>query len=140
MQHLSQFIIHHWPLWVALVILLMLVLINEWFTQKNRPKQLSTSAAVDMINHHDAVVVDLRGSELYRAGHIIDSIQATEEDFNKQKMDKYKEKPIILVCARGQQSSTLAQKLQNGNFTQPMVLAGGFSAWQAAGLPIVKGK
>jgi rhodanese-related sulfurtransferase len=55
-------------------------------------------------------------------------------------MEKYKTKPVILVCARGLQSVVVATQLRSKGFTQPMILAGGITAWQAAGLPLVKGK
>ena len=76
MEHLGQFITNHWQLWLALVIILLLIFINELLTQKKRAKELSPADAVDMINHENAVVIDLRDAELYRAGHIINAIPA----------------------------------------------------------------
>ena len=57
-----------------------------------------------MINNENALVIDLRDRESFKKGHIIDSINATAEDFEQPKMNKYKNKTIILVCARGLQS------------------------------------
>ncbi|KTD16703.1 rhodanese-like domain-containing protein [Legionella jordanis] len=139
-QQLGQFIINHWALWLAFLILLLLIFINELQTQKKRAKEVSPQAAVDLINHEGAVVIDLRDAELFGKGHIIDSIRATAEDFGQQRMEKYKTKPIILVCARGLQAAQLAAKLRNEGFSQPFVLAGGIAGWQAADLPVVKGK
>lgn len=140
MEQLTQFAINHWQLWSALIVILVVIFIHELLSQKNRAKELSTSAAVEMINHENAVVIDLRDAKAFRAGHIIDSIHASAEDFNQQRMDKYKNKPVILVCARGLQSPTLAAKLRKEGFTQPMVLTGGIAAWQTDSLPLVKGK
>lgn len=140
MGQLGQFIINHWELWLALVVVLLLVFINELLTQKKRAKELSPQAAVNLINHENAVVVDLRETEVFRNGHIVDAIRATPDDFNQQRMDKYKTKPLVLVCARGLQSAQLAAKLREEGFSQPMVLAGGIAAWQAADLPLIKGK
>ena len=138
MEHMGQFIGNHWTLWLALAIILILVLINEVISQKQRAKELSPAAAIDEINHGNAVVIDLRDAESYRAGHIINSIHASSDDFNQQKMDKYKNKPFILVCARGVQSAALATKLRGQGFNQAMTLAGGITAWSAANLPVVK--
>jgi len=140
MGQLGQFVTNHWALWVALIVILLLVLINELYSQKKRAKELSPSAAIDLINHENAVVIDLRDPELFRAGHIIDSVCTPSDDFSQKRMEKYKTKPVILVCARGLQSVVMATKLRAEGFTQPMVLAGGITAWQAAGLPLVKGK
>ncbi len=140
MGHLSQFIINHWQLWLALVVVLLLILINELLAQKKHAKELSPQAAVNLINHENAVIIDLRETEAFRSGHIIDAIRATADDFAKQRMDKYKATPIILVCPRGLQSAQLAAKLKTQGFSQPMILAGGIAAWQTAELPLVKGK
>ncbi|MCP0913093.1 MULTISPECIES: rhodanese-like domain-containing protein [Legionella] len=138
MGQLGQFITNHWGLWLALVVILLLIFINEAISRKKRGQELSPSAAVDMINHENAIVIDLRDKETFRAGHIINAIQASGEDFTEQRMDKYKNKALILVCARGLQSQTLVAKLRELGFAQPMVLSGGMAAWTNAGLPVVK--
>jgi rhodanese-related sulfurtransferase len=140
MGQLQQFITNHWELWLALVAILIAIFINEFLSQKKRAKELSPAAAVDMINHENAVVIDLRDPELFRAGHIIGAICTPTDDFGQKRMEKYKTKPLILVCPRGLQSIAMATKLRAEGFTQPMVLSGGITAWQAANLPLVKGK
>jgi rhodanese-related sulfurtransferase len=140
MEHLGQFITNHWLLWVALTVILILIFANEMITQKKRPKELSPSSVVDLMNNENAAVFDLRDAGAYRSGHIIDAIRASADDFGQPRMEKYKSKPLILVCARGQQSSLIAMKLRAKGYIQPMVLAGGIAAWSTAGLPLVKGK
>ena len=140
MEQLTQFLTNHWQLGLALVIVLVIIFINELISQKNRGKEVSTTAAVEMMNHENAVVIDLRDAAAFRAGHIIDAIHASADDFNQQSMDKYKTRPVILVCARGLQSAPLAAKLRAQGFVQPMVLSGGMTAWQADSLPLIKGK
>lgn len=139
-QHLAQFIGNHWQLWLTLLVILVLIFVNEVLTLRQRAKTLSTAALVDMINNENAVVFDLRPLEAFQAGHIISAKRASEEEFSQPRMATYKNQPIILICPRGVQSSALAAKLRKLGFTQPMVLSGGMSAWQAANLPIVKGK
>jgi rhodanese-related sulfurtransferase len=140
MDQIGQFIVNHWELWLALIVILAFIFINELLSQKKRAKELSPAAVVALINHEDATIIDLRDQETFRGGHIIDAICASADDFLQNKMDKYKTKPLVLVCARGLQSPALASKLRNQGFTQPMVLAGGLTAWQTAGLPLIKGK
>lgn len=139
MENIQQFIIHHWELWLALFIILVLILVNEWFSKKRQAPQLSPTQVVQSINNDDATIIDLRDIEAYRQGHIIQALRATPEDFNQKKMDKYKNKSLILVCAKSQQSMLLAAKLQRDGFEQVAILQGGFAAWQEAGLPTVKG-
>lgn len=140
MEHVSEFIVHHWPLWVALLILLIVIFANEFITHKKSAEQVSTAAAVDLMNHEHAIVFDLRQLDTYRAGHIISAIHTTEEDFNSQKMNKYKNKIILIVCAQGLESQALAKRLRVQGFTKAMVLSGGMAGWIGAGLPVVTGR
>lgn len=138
MGQLTQFITNHWQLCAALIVVLLFILVNEIISQKKRAAELSPAAAIDMINHDDALVIDIRDTEAFRTGHIINAIRASSEDFQQQRLDKYKDKPLILVCQRGLQAQALAQKLRGLGFSKPMVLAGGIAAWQSASLPVVK--
>lgn len=139
MEQLSQFILHHWSLCAAFFAILLLIYANEWFTQKRSALALSPQMAVEKINHDDAVVIDIRDQEAFSSGHIIKAIRASANDFDQTRMNKYKDKPIILVCLRGQQTPALANKLKSQGFSKAMVLSGGITAWQTAGLPLVKG-
>ncbi|STX52263.1 Rhodanese sulfurtransferase like protein [Legionella busanensis] len=140
MAQLGHFIINHWLLWVLLLIVLIAIFINELLEQKRQGQGVSPQMAVKHINENDAVVIDLRDEENYRKGHIVNAVRAAPESFNSKQMDKYKTKPIILVCAQGLESKALAAKLRQQGFTQPMILSGGINAWQNADLPLVKGK
>lgn len=139
MEQLQQFITNHWALVAAFLGLLLLIYLNEWFSQKRAPKLLSPQSVVKKMNHDDAQIFDLRELSAFSTGHIINSIRTSAEDFNEPRMNKYKEKEIILVCAKGQQSQPLATTLKAMGFTHAMALSGGIAAWQNAELPLVKG-
>lgn len=139
MEHLGQFIMNHWQLWLALIVILLLIFINELITQKKKAKELTPQAAVDLINNENAIVIDLRDKEAFKQGHIIDAINAKSDDFEQQKMDKYKNKPIILVGTRAIDAQAIANKIQTQGY-QSFVLGGGITSWQEADLPLVKGK
>lgn len=140
MNHIGDFILNHWELWLAFAVILLCIFINELLTQKNGAKNVSPQAMINLINNDNAKIIDIREAELFTKGHIIDAINASEADFEKDKLLKLKAKPVILVCARGQQSTPLANKLRKQGFEQIMVLNGGIAAWQSADLPLVKGK
>ncbi|MBA2649236.1 MAG: rhodanese-like domain-containing protein [Legionella sp.] len=139
MEKLSQFITQHPLLWLAFTGILVLILINEFFAQRKKAKELTPQDAIDKINNDDAQVIDLRDKDSFNKSHIINSVQIRAEDLHQPKMNKYKNKPLILVCVRGVQSSQAAEKLRSQGH-ETMVLSGGITAWQNAGLPLVKGK
>ncbi len=140
MEQLGEFILNHWELWLALVVILSLILLNELMSQKKRAKELAPASAVKLINHESAQVIDLRPQDAFKEGHIINALRASEADFEKEKLKKFKQKPLVLVCARGLQARTLASRLKTQGFEHLYVLAGGMQAWQSADLPLVKGK
>lgn len=137
MEHLGQFIVNHWALWSAFLVVLFLIFITEWVAQKKKAKEISPQSTVTLMNNNEAVIIDLRDKDSFKKGHIIDAIQAKADDFEQPKMHQYKNKTIILVCEKGVQSPEVAAKLQTQGY-RPMVLAGGINAWQAADLPLVK--
>lgn len=139
MEQLSQFAIHHWELCTAFIAIFLLILINELISQKKASLSLSPQSAVEKINHDDATVLDIRSQELFSAGHIINALRVNSNDFDQPRLQKYKTKPIIIVCAKGIEAHALGNKLKSQGFTNAMVLAGGLTAWQAAGLPLIKG-
>lgn len=140
MHQIIEFMSNHWIMVSAFLVVLALVIFNELQTANKRVKNISPQAAVQLINTQEAVVLDLRETEPFSKGHIIDAIRVKQDDFTQNKMNKYKEKSIILVCSRGQESANLANSLQAQGFSKVQILAGGITAWQTAGLPLVKGK
>lgn len=140
MEHLTEFMMNHWLLWTAFVILLFMIFGYESFEQKKKANELSPQAVVDLMNHQDAVVLDLRDKESYKKSHIINAIQTSADALENDALNKYKEKPLILVCAKGLQSPSIATKLKLKGLTGVNVLKGGMENWIAAGLPTVNPK
>ena len=138
MGNISQFIQNHWQMALAFVIISLLIFINELISMKKQGKTVSPEKVVDLINNENAVIFDLRAPALFKAGHIINSVRATEADFDMPKMNKYKDKIVILACARGLQAATVAKKLLTKGYPNTMVLAGGIEAWKALNMPLVK--
>jgi len=137
-NQLQEFVLHHWELWLALIAVISLLFLNEHLTKKQGPQTLSTAEAIDAINHQDAVVVDIREAEAFQKGHVVGSKNLPGEPLTK--LEQYKEKPLIIICSRGLQSSALAVKLRKQGFTNVMILAGGIIAWKTAHLPLAKGR
>jgi rhodanese-related sulfurtransferase len=138
MEQFGQFIINHWQLWLTLAVIIILIFFNETFSQKQQAIELTPEAAINKMNHENAVVIDIRDPEQFAKGHIIDAMLANNLSFEQKKMDKYKKKIIILTCTRGVHSASLAAKLAAQGFESVYVLRGGMEAWQKASLPLVK--
>ena len=105
-------------------------------------KGISPSQLTHLINHEDALVLDIRGQGDFEKGHIIGSrhMLPSQVDPAGKLLAKAKESPVVLVCAAGVTASGTAEKLVKAGFKQVSVLDGGLGAWTGAGLPLAKGK
>lgn len=138
MTQLVEFMANHWPLVGGMVVTLILIWINEIFTAKQHAQSISPQALVNLMNHDEVKIFDLRQKDVFNKGHIIDAAKVNSDDFNQPHYEKYKDKHTVLVCENGLQSSTLGAKLKGLGFNQVKVLNGGIKAWTDAGLPLVK--
>lgn len=136
-QQLIEFIGNHYILTTAFLVVLTLLIITEG---RKAGKALTTQQATALINKENALVVDIRPKKDYSAGHIVDSLNIPLDSIAKRQseLDKYKEKPLILVCANGQNAGGVAKQLKAAGHTQVSRLASGISGWRADGLPLVK--
>lgn len=140
MQDILLFIEHQKLLVAALVLVLVLLIVIELIRQKRGGRGISPQAATNMINHQNAVIVDIRPQDTFATGHIVGAISLplSELDSKTKKIDKFKSQPIIVTCADGTQSYRTALTLQNQGF-QALFIAGGIRAWRDAELPLIKG-
>ncbi|NIO39800.1 MAG: rhodanese-like domain-containing protein, partial [Burkholderiales bacterium] len=59
---------------------------------------------------------------------------------NKDKIKKYKSRPILAVCDTGMTSSRAVDKLRKQGLESVYGLKGGINAWTQANLPLVTTK
>lgn len=139
MQDLITFISHHRVLAYAFVSILVLLMIVEYFRLKRNNIRVDTAKAIQLINRENAVVIDIRPNESYRKGHIIDSVSLTSREIgeNPKKIEKYRTKPIIIVCSGGIESQKIAALLLKRGYNAYSI-SGGISAWSQANMPLIK--
>jgi rhodanese-related sulfurtransferase len=103
-------------------------------------KEVDLPAALQLINHKDAIVLDVREPSEYSAGHVLNSklIPLGKLKERMGELDKFKERPILVVCRSGNRSGTACYLLGKQGFLQVHNLAGGVQAWQKNNLPLEK--
>jgi rhodanese-related sulfurtransferase len=101
---------------------------------------VNTLEATQLINRSDALVIDLRSAEEYAKGHILGAKNIPLADLERRKgeLDKHKAKPVIMHCGDGNRAAGGVALLRKNGFGSVHNLAGGYAAWQAAGLPVQK--
>jgi rhodanese-related sulfurtransferase len=139
MQDLAQFIANHMVLTYALAIILILLMILEFFRAKRNQHAINTSTMVQLINRENAVVIDVRPLDMHKKGHIIDAhpFSASVLMTNTKPLEKFKKRPIIVVCDTGFESQKMAAFLLRQGYNAHS-LAGGQRAWTEADLPLIK--
>ena len=125
--------------WVGLALVSGGMLIWPTF-RRGAAGGVSPLAATLMMNKQDALVVDVRDAEAFAGGHILNARNIPLKDLATRaaELQKYKNKPIIVVCDRGVRGSDGAATLKKAGFEQAIPLEGGLTAWRTAGLPTTK--
>jgi rhodanese-related sulfurtransferase len=97
-------------------------------------------AALQLINHKNALVLDVREDSEYNAGHVLNAklIPLGKLGERAGELEKHKERPIVVVCRSGSRSEKACAMLGKLGFTQAYSLAGGIMAWQKANLLLEK--
>jgi rhodanese-related sulfurtransferase len=103
-------------------------------------KEVDTLGAMSLINRSNALVLDVREQNEYDAGHIINSRLIPKGKVKERigELEKYRERPIVVVCRSGNRSESATAFLNKQGFTQVHNLTGGVMAWQKANLPLEK--
>ncbi len=99
----------------------------------------SPAEATQMVNQQQAVFVDVRPADQFLEGHIAQARNVPAADFATKAQSLPKNKPLILVCSNGRDAAKAVATLKAQGFAEVTSLAGGFSGWVQAGMPIAKG-
>jgi rhodanese-related sulfurtransferase len=139
LAQLIEFITNHWLLFLALVVILALLVHNLAVGGKGSVDPL---AATDLINRRDALVVDVRPAADFAKGHIINAMNIPMNGFKNQigVLQKHKDKPILVSCRSGAQSTGACKELRKEGFSEVYNLRGGLLAWENANLPLTRKK
>lgn len=85
-----------------------------------------------------AVVIDVREPHEYESGHVPAARSMPASAVVQGCADLPKHEPVYVICAAGNRSRTVAERLARTGLDARTV-AGGTQAWIAAGFPLVHG-
>lgn len=141
MEQLLEFTGNNTVLVVLLMISFFVLIFSELRRKASGMVAIEPTAAVALINN-DGIVVDLRSNEAFARGHIVNArnIPYAEMDAHAEKIEKFKNKPIVAVCDAGLTATRAVAALRNSGFESAYGLKGGMNAWTQAGMPVVSGK
>ena len=131
-----EFLAEQWTLAAALLAVVVMLVIHE--ARKSGPS-LSPQQAINMLNAEDGVFVDLRDAAEFKKGHIVGAVNITAAKLPERmaELEKFKNKPVVLVCKMGQQSATAGKQLKAENYEKVYKMSGGMMEWSNLQLPTV---
>jgi rhodanese-related sulfurtransferase len=138
-QQLIEFISNHPLLVLALLAILLMIIFSEVQQRLSRVKDVTPAEATRLINHEQAMLIDMRADKDYRDGHIVNAVHVPESNGQiPAALDKHRERPLIVYCQRGQRSKAVCNRLSKQGFASVYNLQGGVLAWQKAELPLTR--
>lgn len=104
---------------------------------KKNITEISPEDAAAKLQNKEAVIVDVRETDEWEEGHIPHAIHLSRGTIELGIEEKVPDPSatVILHCGGGGRSALAAESLQKMGYKNVRSMAGGFKAWQAAGLP-----
>lgn len=136
-MEIFQFVSEQWILVSILMLCVYGLILNE--TSKGG-KNISHHQLSTMVNKDEAVVLDVRPADEFKAGHIAGAINISHATIADKlsELDKYKDSTTIVVVDQiGQHAGGAGRRLREAGFTV-LRLSGGISEWKNNSLPLVK--
>ena len=142
LELLPEFISAHPILSLGLVAVTFALIANELSRFTRGYRALTPALLTHLINRENALVVDVSPLNDFEKGHIVGSRNVVMSQFDPENklLAKAQELPIAVVCRNGMVSAQAAKRLVKAGFKRVHWLDGGIGAWQAADLPLVKGR
>ncbi|MBC7205760.1 MAG: rhodanese-like domain-containing protein [Methyloversatilis sp.] len=127
-------------LWAISALISGVALLVMTLRTKTSGPRLTPAQATQLINREDAQVIDVREQPEWAKGRIAGSrhIPVGQLDQRIGDLEKFKERPLIVVCASGMRSASACSTLRKAGFEKVFALDGGIGAWEQAGLPLTK--
>ncbi|MCB1801517.1 MAG: rhodanese-like domain-containing protein [Gammaproteobacteria bacterium] len=139
MEQLLEFAGNHTLLLVAFFIVLSALLWNI-VSDPSGKNAVDPLGATAMINHEDAVILDVRSMAEFKDGHIVNAVNIPLNGLGNsiKQLEKYRDRPIVAVCRSGSRSGAACSQLRKAGFENVKNLRGGMLAWENANLPVKK--
>lgn len=127
-------------LWAISALISGVALLVMTVRTKTSGPRLTPAQATQLINREDAQVIDVREQPEWAKGRIAGSrhVPVGQLDQRIGDLEKFKERPLIVVCASGMRSASACSTLRKAGFEKVFALDGGIGAWEQAGLPLTK--
>jgi rhodanese-related sulfurtransferase len=135
-----SFVKENWLLIVVMFVsgaMLLWPLVQRRFSPM---KEIGNLNATHLINHRDALLLDVRETNEYESGRLPRAVHVplSQLESRASELAKHKSRPVVAYCASGNRSRMAGTALAKMGFSEIYHLHGGYRAWKEAGLPVEK--
>jgi rhodanese-related sulfurtransferase len=101
---------------------------------------VSVTEAVMLMSRKQVLVLDVREPDEFKLGHLqgARNVPLSQLAGRIKELEKFKDKPVLLVCERGNRTRAAVKVLKAQQFTALHQLKGGMQAWSEAKMPVSK--
>ena len=140
MDRLVEFASNNLMLVGGLVVVILLIIYSEIARRFQGFAEISTATAVQLINRHDANIIDVSAAADFNKGHIADArhIPLSKLEASAKEIQILADKPILVVCKNGQTGPGAAGRLTKLGCKQVSVIKGGMTQWIADNFPVTR--
>ena len=140
MEQFPEFVANHLFLFSLLIGILMLLFWNLFGNTVSGIRIISPMEVTRMMNHENAVVLDIRNEKDFSEGHILNAVNIPAEKLQEKitDLEKLKDRPIVIACRYGSDSSRAARILKGFAIDNVHCIKGGLQAWSQANLPLTR--
>lgn len=140
MQEYLEFARQHLLLSGAFVAIVALIIWTELGRFTRGYKDVSPQEAVQIINHDDPLLLDIRENNELNEGVIGGAKHIPLGGLRKRinEIEKFKSRTLIVYCRSGSRSYSACNLLKKHEFGEVFNLKGGIMAWKSANLPLGK--
>ncbi|WP_407275809.1 rhodanese-like domain-containing protein [Halothiobacillus sp. DCM-1] len=140
MQELMDFLMRHWMLTLAALVLTVMLIGNELTRGMKKFRDLGAAEFARAIGQENALLIDVRETDEFRGEHIKGARHIALGSLAGKlgELESHKASPVLVYCRSGNRSSAGANILVKAGFTNVAHLAGGIMAWKGESYPVTK--
>ncbi|MFQ5468892.1 MAG: rhodanese-like domain-containing protein [Gammaproteobacteria bacterium] len=141
MKDAGKMLLENWEWILAAILILIWIMMQKAKSRLLGFEEVKPMEATQILNHQDAIILDVREADEYVQGHILNAIHiplgALESRVNE--LEKFKDNAVLLSCRSGQRSAQAGVILKRNGFEKLFKISGGLRAWRNDNLPLTKG-
>lgn len=124
---------------LTLILVYVIFEILMYFYAMKTKFKINCAQLISLLNHNNAMIIDIRTTPEYLAGHIVNAVNLPFDDFtiDNKVISSNSHRVLIIVDAYGKNANALVTKLRNAKISEVWYLNGGMLEWKTSNMPVI---